>query len=499
MNELIAYLSGLTITQGRLAGHSMKVLPWQKRFIRGAFRSGVQSAALSVARGNGKTALLAGIACATLDGPLMVPRGETVLVASSFEQARIAFEHVLAFMGGKLQDRTVWKVWDTAQQGRIENRLTGARVRCIGSDPRRAHGLSPVLVCCDEPAQWPDTTGERMVAALRTASGKQPFCRFVSLGTRPHDSEHWFSKALNGTSDYAQCHAARPQDPKFQRRTWQKANPSLKFMPDLLHSIQTEAAAAQSDPAVLASFEALRLNLGTHDVMTNVLLESDTWAALEGEDALRTGPYCLGLDLGSTASMSAACAYWPESGRMEGFAVFPANPGLTERGLIDGAGEVYNHAYRRGELLVMGQYESDVSQLLEEVLKRWGLPAAIATDRWREGALRDALDNSGVPPTALILRGMGYKDGSEDVRDFRSACLTGKVSTPVSLLMRYAMSEARVVSDVAGNQKLSKSTQGFRRLKARDDLAAAAIMAIAVGHRKHRVQPAPASVLLGVI
>ena len=53
------------------------------------------------------------------------------------------------------------------------SQVTGARVRCIGSDPRRAHGLAPVLVLADEPAQWPDTTGERMVAALRTAAGKQ--------------------------------------------------------------------------------------------------------------------------------------------------------------------------------------------------------------------------------------------------------------------------------------------------------------------------------------
>ena len=49
---------------------------------------------------------------------------------------------------------------------------TGARVRCIGSDPRRAHGLAPVLVLADEPAQHPETTGERMVAAL-THGGRQ--------------------------------------------------------------------------------------------------------------------------------------------------------------------------------------------------------------------------------------------------------------------------------------------------------------------------------------
>ena len=216
---LLPYLGALRVTQGRLAGDPFRVLPWQSRFIRGAFAPGVQSAALSVARGNGKTALLSGIACATLDGPLTVPRGETVVAASSFEQARIAFEHVLAFMGDALRDRGRWKVWDAAQQARVENRVTGARVRCIGSDPRRAHGLAPTLVLADEPAQWPETTGERMVAALRTAAGKQPHSRFVALGTRPADETHWFAKMLSGGAQYSQCHAARLDDPKFQKRT----------------------------------------------------------------------------------------------------------------------------------------------------------------------------------------------------------------------------------------------------------------------------------------
>ena len=302
-DQIAAYLSGLTVSQGRLAGKSFKVLPWQGRFVRGAFAPGVQSAALSVARGNGKTALLSGIAAATLDGPLAVPRGETVIVASSFEQARIAFEHVVAFMGDKLDDKRRWKVWDTAQQARIEDRETGARVRCVGSDPRRAHGLAPVLVLADEPAQWPETTGERMVAALRTAAGKQPHSRFVALGTRPADAEHWFAKMLAGSADYAQTHAARPDDPPFQKRTWRKANPSLDHMPDLLAAIENEARQARQDPALLASFQALRLNLGTEDAAVSTLLDAGLWASIEGE-ADWSGPGVWGVDLGTSAARS---------------------------------------------------------------------------------------------------------------------------------------------------------------------------------------------------
>ena len=272
IGALLAYLAGLTISQGRLAGQSFKVLPWQTRFVRGAFAPGTQTAALSVARGNGKTALLSGIAAASLDGPLAVPRGETVIVASSFEQARISFEHVISFMGTKLHDKGRWLIWNTAQQARIEQRKTGARVRCIGSDPRRAHGLAPVLVLADEPAQWPETTGERMVAALRTAAGKQPHSRFVALGTRPADAEHWFAEMLAGGADYGQSHAAGAEDPRFHKRTWVKANPSLAHMPDLLAAIRNEARQARQDPALLAAFEALRLNLGTDDAAVATLL-----------------------------------------------------------------------------------------------------------------------------------------------------------------------------------------------------------------------------------
>ena len=483
------YLSSLTVSQGRLAGQAFAVLPWQSRFVRGTFRPGIQSAALSVARGNGKTALLSGIAAATLDGPLAVPRGETVIVASSFEQARIAFEHVIAFMGDKLADKGRWKTWDTAQQARIEDRKTGARVRCIGSDPRRAHGLAPVLVLADEPAQWPETTGERMVSALRTAAGKQPHSRFVALGTRPADAEHWFSKMLAGSADYAQSHAARPDDPPFQKRTWAKANPSIAAMPDLLDAIRNEAKQARLDPALLASFAALRLNLGTADTAVAVLLDAGLWQSIEGV-ADMDGPAVWGVDLGTSAAQSAVAAYWPQTGALACLAAFPAEPSLAERGLRDGVGGLYAECARRGELLTLGGRAVDVAMLLRAALERLGRPSRVVADRWRKAELRDALQAAGVPSAAFEARGMGYKDGASDVRAFRRACADGNVTPAPSLLLRSAMAEARTVSDPAGNAKLSKGSQGGRRLRARDDAAAAAILAVATGLRQP-AQPKP--------
>ena len=488
-SRLAAYIRTLTLVGGDHDGQPFTVLSWEDRFLRGAFRQPGDSA-LSVARGNGKSALVAGTACAVVDpsGPLHGPRREAVCVASSFAQARIIFEDALAALEAKYpklrEPKGEWRIQDSANTATITHRASGARLRCIGSDPKRAHGLRPVLVLADEPAQWPEHTGERMVAALRTGLGKVPGSRLIALGTRPADSAHWFEKMLSGGAAYAQVHAADLDAPPFQVRSLRKANPSWGHLPSLRLRVLEERKEAKRDPAMLASWRALRLNQGVADVVERVLLDPDTWERIEVEYAPRTGHYVLGLDLGASAAMSAAAAYWPETGGLDAFAVFPELPDLRARGLRDGVGRLYADCARRGELLQLGQRVSDVAGLLRECLERWGHPSAIVADRWREAELREKLEAVQFPVTALSVRGMGYRDGGEDVRGFRSACLRGVVKVQRSLLLRSAMAEARVVGDPAGNWKLAKGGQGGRRNSARDDAAAAAILAVAEGSRR---------------
>ena len=304
---------------------------------------------------------------------------------------------------------------------------------------------------------------------------------------------------LAGGCDYAQCHAARPGDPKWQRRIWAKANPSLPHMPDLLDALRSEAADAKRDPSMLAAFDALRLNLGTSDVTVSVLLDAGLWQSIEGDaDADMAGPCVWGIDLGTTAAQSAVAAFWPESGTLQCLAAFPTDPDLAKRGLRDGVGGLYRECARRGELLTLGGRSVDVRALLEAALDRFGRPSHVVADRWREGELRDALDAAKVPPAALEVRGMGFKDGAEDVRGFRKAAVDGRVRPAPSLLLRSAMAEARTVSDPAGNAKLAKGSLGGRRLRARDDAACAAILAVAAGVRRYSGKPERARLRFGL-
>ena len=320
-----------------------------------------------------------------------------------------------------------------------------------------------------------------MLAAIRTGLGKVPGSRLIALGTRPADIDHWFAKMLRRAA-YSQVHAALPDDPPFQLRTIRKANPSYDHLPSLRERLAEERADARRDSSLLASWRALRLNQGTEDEEVQVLIDAALWVSCEA-DAAMSGRCVWGVDLGTSAAQSAVAAFWPDTGALRCVAAFPSEPSLAKRGLADGVGNLYLRCFERRELLLIGKRATDVAGLLAVALDRFGRPARIAADRWREAELRDALDKADVPAATFEARGQGFQDGGEDVRAFRRACVDGRVSPLPSLLLRSAMSEARTISDASGNSKLAKATHGGRRMRARDDAAAAAILAVATGTR----------------
>ena len=54
--KAIRFLQTLAIPEGPLAGRRLKLAPFQKRFVQGAFDPAVDLAVLSVGRGNAKSA-----------------------------------------------------------------------------------------------------------------------------------------------------------------------------------------------------------------------------------------------------------------------------------------------------------------------------------------------------------------------------------------------------------------------------------------------------------
>ena len=122
---------------------------------------------------------------------------------------------------------------------------------------------------------------------------------------------------------------------------------------------------------------------------------------------------------------------------------------------------------------------------IEMVVERFGPRfAAVCGDFYRKADLLDALRAARVPVCPINFRRFGWLDGSEDVLHFQRACLGGKVVPVPSLAMRAAMGAATLTYDVGGSGKLAKGAEGGRLKRSRDDLAAAAIMAISEAARR---------------
>ena len=98
VKALIASLESAPVGAGDLLGQPFRALRWQRRFLRGAFRPGIQRAGFTLGRGGGKSGLASALALDSLRpaGALLhVPGGETIVLASSFALARIIFDAVV--------------------------------------------------------------------------------------------------------------------------------------------------------------------------------------------------------------------------------------------------------------------------------------------------------------------------------------------------------------------------------------------------------------------
>ena len=121
-----------------------------------------------------------------------------------------------------------------------------------------------------------------------------------------------------------------------------KANPLAAGEP-LASVLGRERAEAESDPSALARYRAYRLNHASDPIAARVFSASELMTVCARPAPPREGAPILSIDTGGLLSWSSGCAIWPESNRIELWAI--AGPGssvtLTETdGLFVGPSEV---------------------------------------------------------------------------------------------------------------------------------------------------------------
>jgi phage terminase large subunit-like protein len=484
--KAIRFLENLKIPQGDLAGTPLKLAPFQKQFVEGALADGISSAILSIGRGNAKTALSAGIALGGLLGVWdRQPRREVLIAARTRDQGKTAYDFVMGFceyLPLEIQRRLIFR---RAPRLEIEYEGDGGGhiLKVIAADGKSALGSAPTLCLMDERGHWEIEKGDALESALISGLGKRGG-RALIISTSAADDTHPFSKWIDDCvpGSYVQEHRPSPGLPADDLPSLIIANPGSA------HGIGTkmdrlQAMAVQSiarGGSSLATFRLYNRNERISGETRNLLLTMDEWLGCEVSDLPpRQGGVVIGIDLGGSASMSAAAFYWPETGRLECLGTFPSMPSLLDRGQMDAVGDRYVQMQDRGELTVLGSKTVPVAAWLTKVIThvQGEQVLGLVMDRYKQSELGEALEQAGIR-APLVWRRNGWFDGSEDVERFRRAAFDGKVKATPSLLLRSAFADAVCLTDDANNLKLTKA-----RSNGRIDAASASVVAVAEGTR----------------
>jgi phage terminase large subunit-like protein len=489
--KAIKFLERLKIPEGPNAGKPLKLAHFQKAFVRGALKQDTAVGVLSIGRGNAKTALSAGIALGALlgewDGQ---PRREIVIGARTRDQARIGWGFAEAFARSLPDEIQAQFTFRRGSKLEIEYDGDGGGhlLRVIASDAKNALGGAPTLALFDERGHWPADQGDALEAAILSGLGKRGG-RALIISTSAPDDSHSFSQWIDAPPPGTFVLEYRPPPglPADDHESLMLANPGAKAgigsSPAWLQA-QAQRAIARGGSA-LSTFRLYNRNERVSGEARGLLLTVDEWLGAEVSDLPpREGEVVVGIDLGGSASMTAAAFYWPATGRLEAKGWFPSEPSLLARGQADGVNSRYCEMADRGELSTLGARTVPVAQWLAEVMQRvqGQQVGALVADRYKAAELGEAMQVAGVR-CPVIWRGMGFRDGSEDIERFRRAVFDGVVGITPSLLLRSAFADAVTLSDPAGNLKMTKA-----RSLGRIDAAAATVLAVAEGARR-RARP----------
>ena len=458
----------------------MRLRPFQTRFMRRATAPGIDTAALSMPRANGKSWLGARFLTRALTpgDALHVAGAEYLLCAASLEQARLVY----LFCRAALEPTGEYRFLDSVTRIGICHKASNTRLRVMSSKAKSAFGIVHCPLCvCDEPGAWEVVNGGLMFDALATAQGKPGSAlRLIFIGTLAPSTGGWWHDLVDGGSRGA----SYVQSLKGDATRWDKwseikrCNPLTAISPEFRAKLLSERDAARRDTRLKARFLSYRLNVPTGDESTMLLTVSDFEHMTKRAVPPREGLPIVALDLGHSRSWSAAAAIYP-NGRIETRALAPGIPNLSEQEVRDLQPRgTYQRLADEGVLIqAEGRRVPPAKALLTLISETWGSPAELICDRFRVDELRDA----GLP-CRVTPRVTRWSEAAADIRALRCKTKDGPfaVAPDSRSLLAASLAVATVKNDDQGSTRLVK--RGTNNC-ARDDVSAALILAAGLFER----------------
>jgi len=488
--RVIAFIERYCVVpEGKLVGKPIKLMPFQKDFILAIYDNpaGTARAYLSIARKNGKSALIAAILLAHIVGPEARRNSQITSGARSREQAALVFKlaEKMIRLSAKLSKLT--KIVPSQKQ--IFGLAKNVEYKAISAEAGTAHGLSPVLAILDEVGQVRGPT-DAFVEAIETAQGAHDDPLLVGISTQAATDGDLFSIWLDDAASakdpriVSHVHTA-PEDCEVMDETaWKAANPALGIFRSE-QDLRDFAKQAQRLPAKENSFRWLYLNQRIE--ATSPFLSVAEWKANGADPDVSAGDVCFaGLDLSASRDLTAFVMAFPRDGFYDVVPQFflPAD-GIREKAKADKV--PYDLWADQGFLtLIDGPVivPAIVAQHVAEASERYDLQL-MAYDRWRINDLKRELDAIGAP-IPLTPFGQGFRDMGPAVDKLEVAVAKRQLRHGNNPVLNMCASNAVAERDPAGNRKLNKSKSVGRI----DGLVA---LAMALGAEGQEVEQQPTS------
>jgi len=476
-DKVIAFIEAFVLTpEGKSVGQPMVLAQFQKDFIREMYDNpnGTRRAYLSIARKNGKTALIAGIVLAHLVGPEAKQNSQIVSGAQSRDQAALVFN--LAAKMVQLSDKLSQYVRVVPSGKRLIGLPLNVEYRALAADGTTAHGLSPTLAILDEIGQVKGPQDD-FVDAITTSQGAHESPLLIAISTQASSDADllsiWIDDAIRSQDPKIVCHlhAADENAEVDDEKAWEAANPALGTFRSLDDLIE-QAKQAKRMPSSEATFRNLCLNQRIS--LQSLWCSPTVWKENSAEPnyaLLKTGEVHLGLDLSTLNDLTACVATVKDD---DGFVhvfpyVFTPSQGLEERASKSRA--PYPQWVRDGKMISIAGKVLDyelICQFLAREFEDCNI-VSVNFDRWRIKDFAKEAERAGFAGNAQWVEvGQGFQSMSPRLEKTMELLLHGNIKHGGHPLMNFGIGNAIAVSDTAGNMKLGKdrSTQKIDQIVA---------------------------------
>ena len=457
----------LVIPHGELQGQPFRMAQFQYDFIKNSFLPGKKENLLCIARKNAKSSIIAVLSLAVLFGPLNIPNFRITVVSLTGKlsaELRMLVENFFDASPELSEDKeSTWKFNSTPAPGHIVGR-NGARMDFLSADKSTGHAVGADIAVVDELGLITESQRELVDAAFSSLSARNG--RLIALSIRgdgPHLQEMLDRQNLPHV--YIQHHCLDKGDDPYDEKNWHKANPGIAEGIKSIDYMRSAAARANSNFESEPKFLAHDLNMRV-DPSQNLIVSSRDYVAVlvdsESDLPPRRGRAVIGIDLGQGTSMTAGCAIWPATGRVEIQGAFPDTPGLIERGRQDHVGDEYMRFAKQGEIWVYTGRAVDPARFIEDVIAMWGEHGVdvLISDKYSSTLTRQTVENMGLP-VKLITR-YSAENISYDIGSARYLIMNRKVTIPKIGILTMGIMGSRIVVKADGGMTLEKSTSTSR-------------------------------------